>query len=139
MRSFLKDFWPVIGVFLLIAAWWGYEQIEIDWTRSGTAQTITELKEQIPLDPAFFEFPDVGPFHWRQHEINPTSFIITGKASDPDRLLDWVDRDRSERDLVKNVDTDEVTLVTSLFTSETGYEIYSDGSFTFTFRNPLWE
>ena len=99
---------------------------------SGTANTVAELKEQIPLHELLADLPEIGPFHW-EGPYSPydakadvsDDYTIRGKAQDPMVLLKWI----REEDAKERLDPDKVELIGGFVTTGFGIDVYSDGSY----------
>ena len=106
---------------------------------TGTANTVAELKKQIPTPFDLRILPEVGPFHWEgprnpnqpQEEISD-SYIIRGTASDPTLLLRWLNWPEEE-DLTKHFTAGEIKEVTTFNSTGFVVSIYTDGSFVISY------
>ncbi|MEZ6048305.1 MAG: hypothetical protein R3C11_22575 [Planctomycetaceae bacterium] len=126
--------YSLVIVLLVILGVFGYFQIPPSGvnSKSGTAQTVAELREQIPFHEILHDLPEIGPFHWKgpntpnnPEETISDDYTIWGKASDPVVLLKWI----RQEDVKKDLNPEETNPIGGFVTTGFGIEIYSDGSY----------
>ena len=130
----LRKYATILMVFAgLYFVWWFLDsRQEVPGPKSGTAHTVAELREQIPLHELLDDLPEIGPFHWEgpytpydpENEVSD-DYKIRGKAEDPMLLLKWIHQEYAKESL----NSQEVKLIGGFLTTGFGIDVYSDGSY----------